>query len=199
MVAVPLLVLLYVQERFLPSHNPTVLLAQRIVVCGEVLLLWFFAVVAIWRSADERHRAPDTGTSRSWSSAAGLGALAVGATALSVCIAGFSLYVLAVPGSYSDVVAWYRIPAVPEFLRRLVRSNLELSEKVLVDSAPAPELIAAYYQRGQPTEAAWRENAKGLDLYQRDLRCADLKRATLTNADLRLAHLDGAKPGRGTP
>ena len=73
----------------------------------------------------------------------------------------------------------------------LMRRNLRLREKTLVEEAPPPEVIAVYAAKKWPLDEAWKDHARGLDLSERDLRFADFRKARVF-ADFRGADLDGA-------
>ena len=177
----PLLVLLWLQGRFLPYHGETILHWQRVAVLIDMIVLWAF-----WFSVSSGM--PERGSVLTdgirWlrrlkiSSRAAAVACGVLASA-AVLLASFGLLT-------TSESAWWE--HLPRGARDLFPRNLELSEGLLAREESTLE-------RGQGPEAGPTVRVESLDLRHRDLRFAELTRADLTNADFRWADLQCAALG----
>lgn len=181
----PVALLIWLQLRFVPYHDEFITCFQATMVVLDLLLLWKFRVTTLRKSPRPvpllRLQRLKTLASR-WSQR--LGGILIIVGLLSAC------FLVIVPPPKALEPTWRNW--VPEFVRRLPVRNLDLLERNLVKTEPAPEIIAAYYRNGESKEVAWINHARGLDLRSRDLRYANLTRANLINADLRAADLEGA-------
>lgn len=71
--------------------------------------------------------------------------------------------------------------------------HLCIQKSTLVKSQPDEETIFRYIQTGKTRNEIRFEMIKGVNLEGRDLRFADFSQSDLTNANLRMARLDGAR------
>ena len=185
MVALPTIVLMWAQARFLAYHSDLITASHQSAVLADLVLLWL-----LW---------PRTVGSKALAKVLGYGVN----ISLSLLLAAFSLFDAVVPGgpwenlvrrTYEGLV---RRPYPGNLLEAVFDDkfrNLDLAEKTLVLEEASPEILAAYIasKRDGEMEAARLEHTRGLDLHDRDLRNANLSKARLDKADLREAKLQGA-------
>jgi uncharacterized protein YjbI with pentapeptide repeats len=184
----PVLLLIAIQISYLPYHEPLLTWSHR----GFV----FLALGFLYQWPRILNPRPATRTVVSQATRPGrwirhLGILCwLGVT---LTIAFYSLFVAVIPGERIYLLSSH-VDVLPGLLPSGCQ-NLSLAERTLVKEAPSPQLLAGYRAAGEPTDAAWREHARGLDLRHRDLRFADFRGARLVNADLRGADLSDADLG----
>ena len=173
----PVLLLLFVQVRFLPFHELSITMWQRACLLVDLValgLIW-------WRISRMTARAEGK-----WGRIAkDLRWFARGVTAVLVLI--FSFCIASVPNEPGEL-KWSFFNRWRDGLHR----NIELTDKTLVDEPPPVQLIAYYLQQGRSEEEAWRDHAKGIALRGRDLQGADLSYSRLYNADFRGSNLDNS-------
>ncbi|MEM7222383.1 MAG: pentapeptide repeat-containing protein [Pseudomonadota bacterium] len=222
LIILPLLMLLWVQIRFLPYHDLAITWLQRLAILLDLIMLWLIwprlmtppGEPIAWygklrpdrmaRGIADKWRAHGGRQAGRWE---GQGTL----LATTAIAAGLSLAVATVPGEASEralagllgtvpVPASAGRPSAPWLTRTLFDNpgapfhrNLVLREQLL-SAEPAPrDVVDRLYGTGGPE--VWREAMKrvvGLDLSRRDLRFADLRGVALINADLRGADLSGS-------
>jgi uncharacterized protein YjbI with pentapeptide repeats len=194
--AVPLLLLLWVQLRFVPYHNRPTNSMQHLALLVDLAMLMLF-----WRAILGPHGwwaggRPAGGLLRCLALSANvtLGILLVVSSSLTGAVPaesgsstrqGLDEWSRRIPKGY-DAFRW---------IDRWFPENLEVTSQTLVEEPPSPELIGAYWMQGRSVEDAWREHARGLDLRGRDLRYADFQKARLINADLSDAIVQGSNFG----
>jgi uncharacterized protein YjbI with pentapeptide repeats len=177
-VALPVVVLLLLQARFLPYQSAGVTWWHRLLVLTAVALLWALApaedrhgsFAGAWLRALARRDAPDAHLrSGSLLPRASTAVALLSALAATVLALGLSLCVFTRPGEFH----WpARFRPVPNRLAVAGYSGLELDG-------------------GRPLRLA-RRSLRGADLHGSDLRRADLRGARLTGADLTGADLASA-------
>ena len=173
-VALPLVLLLCLQVRFLPYHSAEVTWLHRLAVIADaalILELWpelsrarrlGTAAVAGWRGRLQR-----LGSTRSL--------VGIMCTASVV----FCLVVAVIPGAQQSGSLWFKL------------RNLHLRERVLTDPLP-PQVINALRDGTIEQREQELEHVSPLNFLQgRDLRYADLFNAVLPKLDLRSLQVDG--------
>ena len=206
--AVPILVLLLVQIKFLPYHDPWITATHQAAVLATLALVWIFFQKS-FRSPKQHANAGRRAMRFAVSVVAAL------------LVVYFTLFDAVVPreaeaGNFSgefesaDIYTFAEVPiwrpsgAGLPFCRRtghltdcLFRRYLDLRNERLAAEPPPAELLASYLQ-GHIGEAeewsnrAWLEQAKPVDLSHRDLRFAVFQNAWLGNANLTGTDLRGA-------
>ena len=184
----PVLLLVAIQMSFLPYHEPLLTWGHRGFVFVALGFLYQWprilnprpAAPAVVSKATRRRR---------WIRHLGIFCW----LGVALMIAFYSLFVAVIPGERIYLLSRH-VDVLPGLLPAGCQ-NLQLAERTLVEEAPSPQLLAGYRARGEATDAAWCEHARGLDLRDRDLRCADFRGARLVNADLRRADLSDANLG----
>ena len=179
-VALPVIVLMWAQARFLAYHGDWITFFHQLAVLADLALLWL-----LW---------PRAAASKGLVKALGYAVSIV----LSLLLAAFSLFDAVVPeGPWENNVGrLYPGNLLEKVFGGRVR-YLDLAEKTLVLEEAPPEILAAYIasKRDGEMKAARLGHTRGLDLHDRDLRNADLSVARLDKADLREARLQGANLG----
>jgi len=178
LVAGPILLLLFVQVRFVAYHDFWITGLHQGAVLVDLLLLW-----VLWQRALEY----SWGTTAELSSSdAKLGRQIIGLVASFMVIA-FSIGDATIP----PLKVWQR-EDLRNLTDRIAKRYIDAHERTLVRSPPPPELIAEYRREGKAGDEAWLEHSEPLDLQGRDLRLANFHGSRLINADLRHASLLGA-------
>jgi hypothetical protein len=178
---IPVGMLLWFQLRFLPAHRPSITSGQRWIICFDLVFLWLF-----WWQVRRRKMGRNLQ----------LVAKVVMGTVMSICVVFFAFEIAVAP----RIPPWWveankTLPWLGNWPKRALGSvprALQVTRTTLVAEAPSPEILAAYYQRGEPIDSAWIQEAQGLNLTDRDLRYANFERSRLWNADFRDSRLDGA-------
>ena len=197
MIPLPLLLLLWVQIRFLPYHNEWAIFGQRATVMVDlILILFFWPRIMAW--GGRLHRRPSF----------------LVLVVMSLLVLLFSLFVPVVPG---ERLERWSVWLTPESWRikheRCAGENEECFPLTffLFDAADAPfyrnlrlagitffagepsaEVLVALRSKKETTRQSAREKVLGFNLANRDLRFADLRNTLLTKANLRGANLDRA-------
>jgi uncharacterized protein YjbI with pentapeptide repeats len=168
-IAMPLLLLIWAELRFLPYHSPTVAWIQRIAVFADTVLLVMFWPTSVWRNG---------GPVSGW---VVFGLLLISFLMLSL--------VAATPGEWVEsraITHWLFDPEGAWFHRKL-----NLREAVLLAKETDPETLAALKRWDAKEQNHAIKKVTGLGLRARDLSYADLNAALLSKADLREARLQG--------
>jgi uncharacterized protein YjbI with pentapeptide repeats len=187
----PVAILLSMQLTFLPAHHSGITTTHRLAICADLMFLWLFSLhvrpLKVQRSEGlrwffKRTQAPTK-------------VFLGGVVTVSILFFSFKIAVAPeIPSWWIEinraVLSW--LSSWPDKVVRSVPRALDVSRKALVAEAPPPEVLAAYYQRGEPVDSAWLEHAQALDLTHRDLRLAKFNHSDLWNADFRNSRLDGA-------
>ena len=202
---VPLLLLLWMQVRFLAYQNEWITLAHQIVVTLNGVMLVLSGINIAAKLGIGRGRA-------SWRAARRLSVLGIAAVSLAAVM--FSWCIAVVPESQIDrAIGWKTASArlfkdwwrhgelgkdeTPRYFRRY----LHVKGKTVAYEEPSDEIIAAYIQKGddeeKAEEKAW-EHVDQLDLSGRSLRygrfdLSKFKRVDLSNARLDHATLEEAE------
>lgn len=180
----PVLLLLWLQSRFLPYHSWSITYFQRAAVSVDLLLLWIFSV-SISSRATERVLTPRGKIP--WRRLRVVRhAIATASVALASVVVLLTSYCVLTVSPPSGWLSWQ----VQRPIAGLFHRNLEVSEGTLVGEITRADAGHQPAEADQPLPSNRR-----LDLRDRDLRFADFTRADLKNADLRGAHLEGAKLG----
>jgi uncharacterized protein YjbI with pentapeptide repeats len=179
------------QLKFLPAHRAEITSSHRGAICADLFLLWLFT----W------HLSPLNGyrsESTRWIFKRGRRVIGMIFAFLLSCSILFFVFEIAVApripswwvATNKNLPSW--LGSWPDTAVRRIPRALDVSHKTLVAKEPSPELLAAYYQRGEPIDSAWLQHAQGLDLTYRDLRLTNFERSSLLKADLSYSRLDGA-------
>lgn len=190
LMALPMLLLLWVQVRYLSYHDPTTTWIHRSAVVADSILLAWFGWRILWRSTAEKLAlaGPEARRPRLWQPVLGLLAwmfvLVLGTT--------FSLFFAKIPEAGTGRSA---PTADPDKLsgRWLKLRNLDLREKILTANQPLAATVINDLREGdiEDKEKALKQ-VVGLNLQHRDLHSAILFNAVLPKADFRaLRNPDG--------
>jgi uncharacterized protein YjbI with pentapeptide repeats len=174
----PLLLLCWIQVRFLPYHG------WRITLCHQVLVLLDICLISYYsRKLSLLRKVPPA--QLKWMP---LRIRTVVRSVVLVIVAVFSLLYAVVPGT------WLESPekTMPFADWLDLKRNLSLRDSTWVREHPVPELLAARNVTRDNLDAVYLELARGINLARRDLRYADFSNSNLFNADLRGADLSGA-------
>ena len=185
----PPAILIFAQVRFLPYQDEWRTWLHRAAVVIDIGLLWW-----LWPHI----AAPHIMTWRTWFGTQKLKALAtVGVTVFAI---GFSALFADFPGGTMGNLT----PSLDSRRNDLLGRTYDLSNRVLVDTEPAPEILAAHYratcESGNGCDESaiavgssfWCNHAKPLQLRRRNFRNAMLSGSTLCQATLWGAELHGA-------
>ena len=181
-------ILIFAQVRFLPYQNELFTWLHRGAVVIDIGLLWW-----LWPRIAVPHMAWCEWFKTWWPKA-----LAVaGATAFAI---GFSVVFADFPGGTMG----HLTPSLDSWRNALPGRTYDLSNRVLVDTAPAAEILAAHYrvtcESGNGCDESviavgslfWCNHAKPLQLNRRNFRNAVLSGSTLCGAALEGAKLHRA-------
>ncbi|MBF0347938.1 MAG: pentapeptide repeat-containing protein [Magnetococcales bacterium] len=190
MVAVPPVLLLWIQVRFLPYHSEIITWSHRFSLIADTILLWWF-----WPKIRNQNFLLGTFT---WERMLLLTFWGHASVAMLV----FSLFFATIPDEFLDQFPIVKFPTGTIYIQKIFSRNLNVSGETLVKSSPSEEIISAYIQKGETAETAWIDHAVGADLEGRDLRYAyisksklykaNLRRAKMQKASLYSAHMQGA-------
>ncbi|MDI3461838.1 MAG: hypothetical protein OJF50_000659 [Nitrospira sp.] len=176
----PVAMLLWLQVGFLPFHKSFITHSQTWAICLDLFLLWLF-----WWEV--RRRTNVYKFQYVFRFFMGI---------MTLCIVFFSIEIAVAPRIPSwwvetneSVSSWLGV--WPDRAVRSLPRALQAPRKTLVAEAPSQQVLAAYYQRGEPIDSAWLQQAQGLDLTRRDLRYTNFELSRLWKADFRQSILDG--------
>ena len=216
-VLLPLLLLLWAQVRFLPYHDTAITWNHRAAVLVYLILLWLFWPLML---PPVQRTASALPSCRLWRVVQHIVSARrfrweTGLIGLTLVTVVFSLGIAVLPEEgmegrmvslvshlpgdlvHSDparadkdvfkLTFWlFEMPGAP------FHRNLQLKEQVLVAGEPAAEVMAALRSNDETKRAQGLEKITGLNLSNRDLRGADLRRTLFPKVDLRGANLKGA-------
>ena len=185
----PLGILIFAQARFLLYQNEWLTWLHRGAVVVDIGLLWW-----LWPRITVPHMAW-----REWYKTRRLKAsLVLTVTAFAIVL---SVFFADFPGGTMGNLT----PSLDSRRNDLLDRTYDLSNRVLVDTEPAPEILAAHYratcESGNGCDESviadgspfWCNHAKPLQLKRRNFRNAMLSGSTLCQADLSGAKLHGAR------
>ena len=189
----PIVVLTFLQIRFLPYQNGVITWSHRIVIILDIILLWYFWNWRLFPLLENNKLAE-----KRW-------------RILLVRIISFIFTILTVifiivgadfPSNTiyrSFTSSFHQYIEKPDWIKRIGASQMmlnrfELAGDTLVKREPSPEILAAYYTFDiKPGSKIWCEHATPLDLKNRNFRHANLEKAILCAANFTNADLTGAK------
>lgn len=177
--ALPVLVLTLIQLKFLPYHDDKITRIHRLVVAGDIALIWLFFWFRPRPQEKARKKHP-----LFWPLEISFCVLA------SVAVLVYSLWIAIIPMECSPGNRWLdRMTA-----KLASHRNLVVMDRILASQEPAAELLAVHAGGNDfSPEVVWKMFSQGVILLHRDLRCADFSRSRLINADFRGSDLRGAK------
>jgi uncharacterized protein YjbI with pentapeptide repeats len=190
LMAVPMLLLLWIQVRYLSYHDPTTTWIHRGAIVADGILLVWFGWRILWRSTTEKLAlaGPEAHRLRLWQPVLGLLAwMFVLASGMA-----FSLFVAKIPEAGTGPSA--SIADQDKLIGRWLKlRNLDLREKILTANQPLAATVINDLREGdiEEKEKALKQ-VVGLNLQHRDLHSAMLFNAVLPKADFRaLRNPDG--------
>jgi uncharacterized protein YjbI with pentapeptide repeats len=197
----PLVLLLWAQVRFLPSHDTFITWTHRIAILVDLALLWLFGplilipesggasparLFPLWREEQRQWAVQRTARTR-------LRRWRTGLLCLTLVTVVFALGIAVLPEEAIEVRMvshWlFDAPGAP------FHRNLQLQGQVLVAGEPSAEVLAALRSDNETRRAQGLDKIAGLILTNQDLRGADLRDTLFAKADMRGANLKGTRLG----
>jgi uncharacterized protein YjbI with pentapeptide repeats len=178
-VALPLGLLFWIQEHFLPYHNFWCTTFHQILVLADLGLIWYFYIQTTTKLANAKRGSPFI-----WKRFVPISFLLASATLVLFCI-----------GAIVPATLWEAWTGRAFFFSWELHRNISVHGMSLSRGAPSNEIEALRYQ-GSLSEEAFLHQYTGLKLAKRDLRRANFTDCQLLNADFRGADLRGANFSR---
>ena len=190
----PVLILIFVQLRFLPYHNANVTQLHQFSIVADIIFVWI-----LWKKITGQFRRPLSSIrdlQKRWKDYVP----DIYFFILTIFLGWFVLFDAVIPNG--SVRGLPQKGNLTDHLEPFAKRYLDISLSVLVMHSPPPEILAEYHRAGISGERAWIEYAEPLDLQSRDLRFAkfidvrftrtNLLRSDLRGADLSFAEFQGA-------